>query len=73
MSGDRGPGPLPGGVSPPQDGGEWHILGHTYWNRAWSDATFAFETHDPPGTDVPGMREVDRGDTLEASLERLGN
>jgi len=37
-------------VSPPQDGGEWHILGHTYWNRAWSDATFAFETHDPPAT-----------------------
>jgi uncharacterized cupin superfamily protein len=32
---------------------EWHILGHTYWNRAWSEATFAFETYDPPGTFVP--------------------
>jgi hypothetical protein len=26
----------------------------------------------PPGTEVPGTREVDRGETLEASLERLG-
>src|SRR5215210_3144830 len=53
MSGSVGPGPLQGGVSPPGDGGEWHILGHTYWNRAWSEATFAFETYDPPGTFVP--------------------
>src|SRR3954447_21042781 len=48
-----GPGALEGGVSPAQDGAEWHILGHTYWNRAWSEATFAFETYDPPGTVVP--------------------
>jgi uncharacterized cupin superfamily protein len=53
MSVGSGPGALQGGVSPPQDGGEWHVLGHTYWNRAWSDATFAFETYDPPGTFVP--------------------
>ena len=53
MSGSGGPGPLQGGVSPQGDGGEWHILGHTYWNRAWSEATFAFETYDPPGTFVP--------------------
>ena len=26
----------------------------------------------PPGTEVPGMREVTRGGTLEASLEGLG-
>jgi hypothetical protein len=26
----------------------------------------------PPGTQVPGMREVARGETLEASLEQLG-
>jgi hypothetical protein len=25
----------------------------------------------PPGTEVPGMREVTRGETVEASLERL--
>jgi hypothetical protein len=31
---ERGPVALQGGVSPPQDGSEWHILGHTYWNRA---------------------------------------
>jgi mannose-6-phosphate isomerase-like protein (cupin superfamily) len=46
-------GQLEGGISPPQEGAEWHILGHTYWNRAWSEATFAFETYDPPGTFVP--------------------
>jgi mannose-6-phosphate isomerase-like protein (cupin superfamily) len=44
---------LQGGISPPHDGAEWHILGHTYWNRAWSEAMFAFETYDPPGTFVP--------------------
>jgi uncharacterized cupin superfamily protein len=53
MSESTGPRALQGGVSPPRDGGEWHILGHTYWNRAWSEATFAFETYDPPGTFVP--------------------
>src|SRR3954465_4682033 len=53
MSEGTGAGPLHGGVSPPQDGAEWHILGHTYWNRAWSEATFAFETYDPPGSGVP--------------------
>jgi mannose-6-phosphate isomerase-like protein (cupin superfamily) len=46
-------GQLEGGISPPQEGGEWHILGHTYWNRAWCESTFAFETLDPPGTFVP--------------------
>src|SRR5262249_38764758 len=44
---------LEGGISPPQEGAEWHILGHTYWNRAWCESTFAFETLDPPGTFVP--------------------
>jgi quercetin dioxygenase-like cupin family protein len=53
MSESSGPGALRGGVSPPQDGGEWHILGHVYWNRALSEETFAFETYDPPGTFVP--------------------
>ena len=53
MSAGNGPGPLQGGVSPAQEGAEWHILGHTYWNRAWSEGTFAFETLDPPGTFVP--------------------
>ena len=53
MGGNGGSGSLQGGVSPPGDGAEWHILGHTYWNRAWSEATFAFETYDPPGTFVP--------------------
>ena len=53
MSETGGPGGLEGGVSPAHDGGEWHILGHTYWNRALSEATFAFETYDPPGTFVP--------------------
>lgn len=46
-------GPVQGGVSPPQEGDEWHILGHTYWNRSWSDSVFAFETYDPPGSSVP--------------------
>jgi uncharacterized cupin superfamily protein len=46
-------GQLEGGISPPRDGAEWHILGHTYWNRAWCEAAFAFETLDPPGTSVP--------------------
>ncbi len=46
-------GQLEGGISPPQEGGEWHILGHTYWNPAWCESTFAFETLDPPGTFVP--------------------
>jgi uncharacterized cupin superfamily protein len=53
LSESRGPGALQGGVSPARDGGEWHILGHTYWSRAWSEATFAFETYDPPGSFVP--------------------
>jgi uncharacterized cupin superfamily protein len=46
-------GQLQAGISPPQEGDEWHVLGHTYWNRAWCESTFAFETHDPPGTFVP--------------------
>ena len=33
---------------------------------------FAHSECCPPVTDVPSMREVNRGDTLEASLERLG-
>ena len=53
MSESTRPGALRGGVSPPQDGSEWHILGHVYWNRALSQETFAFETYDPPGTFVP--------------------
>ncbi len=48
-----GAGQLEGGISPPRDGAEWHVLGHTYWNRAWCESAFAFETLDPPGTFVP--------------------
>jgi quercetin dioxygenase-like cupin family protein len=36
-----------------QDGVAWNVLGHRYFLKAQSDATFCFETNDPPGTFVP--------------------
>ena len=36
-----------------QDGVAWNILGHRYWIKAECEATFCFETLDPPGTFVP--------------------
>jgi len=65
-------GKLDGGISAPQEGTEWHVLGHTYWNRAWCGASFAFETHDPPGTFVPPHVHPDQDEficVLENELE----
>lgn len=31
----------------------WNVLGHRYFMKANCEATFAFETFDPPGTFVP--------------------
>ncbi len=50
------PGPLMAGVTPAGQGiggTVWNVLGHTYWLKANSEACFAFETLDPPGTFVP--------------------
>ena len=41
------------GISPPGDGDEWRILGHSYWLRSWSEPCFVFETCDRPGTGIP--------------------
>lgn len=49
-------GPLPKGVTLAGEGMRrkvWSVLGHTYWMKAVSDTSFAFETYDPPGTGVP--------------------
>lgn len=49
-------GPLPAGITRAGEGMRrrtWNILGHTYRMKAVSDTSFAFETHDPPGTGVP--------------------
>src|SRR5918992_2879508 len=49
-------GPLPKGVTLAGEGMRkkvWSVLGHTYWTKAASDSSFAFETYDPPGTGVP--------------------
>ena len=49
-------GPLPKGIvraGEGQHGRVWNVLGHTYWARAVSESSFAFETLDPPGTGVP--------------------
>jgi uncharacterized cupin superfamily protein len=49
-------GPLPKGVTLAGEGMRkkvWSVLGHTYWMKAASDSSFAFETYDPPGTGVP--------------------
>ena len=35
------------------DGTVWNILGQTYYPKALSDATFAFETNSAPGQFVP--------------------
>ena len=46
-------GPLPKGITLANEGRVWNVLGHTYWSKAASDTSFAFETYDPPGTGVP--------------------
>jgi mannose-6-phosphate isomerase-like protein (cupin superfamily) len=49
-------GPLPAGITPAADAQwrrKWNVLGHTYWMKAASESSFAFETLDPPGTGVP--------------------
>jgi mannose-6-phosphate isomerase-like protein (cupin superfamily) len=49
-------GPLPKGITLAKEGMRkkvWSVLGHTYWMKAASDSSFAFETFDPPGTGVP--------------------
>ncbi|GEL22385.1 MAG: cupin domain-containing protein [Pseudonocardia sp.] len=49
-------GPLPKGITLANEGVQkriWNILGHTYYMKAASDSSFAFETYDPPGTGVP--------------------
>jgi mannose-6-phosphate isomerase-like protein (cupin superfamily) len=49
-------GPLPKGITLAKEGMRkkvWNVLGHTYWMKAASDSSFAFETYDPPGTGVP--------------------
>ncbi|KAA1021176.1 cupin domain-containing protein [Pseudonocardia sp. EV170527-09] len=49
-------GPLPKGITRAGEGQYkrvWNVLGHTYWAKAVSETSFAFETLDPPGTGVP--------------------
>lgn len=49
-------GPLPKGITLAREGMRkkvWKVLGHTYYMKASSDTSFAFETLDPPGTGVP--------------------
>lgn len=49
-------GPLPKGITAAGDAQQkrvWNVLGHTYWMKAASETSFAFETLDPPGTGVP--------------------
>jgi quercetin dioxygenase-like cupin family protein len=49
-------GPLPKGITPAGEGMRktvWNVLGHTYYMKASGADSFAFETHDPPGTGVP--------------------
>ncbi len=49
-------GPLPKGITLAKEGMHkrvWNVLGHTYYMKAASESSFAFETFDPPGTGVP--------------------
>jgi mannose-6-phosphate isomerase-like protein (cupin superfamily) len=49
-------GALPKGITLAKEGMKkrvWNVLGHTYYMKAASDTSFAFETFDPPGTGVP--------------------
>jgi quercetin dioxygenase-like cupin family protein len=46
-------GPLPKGITLAGEGKVWNVLGHTYFQKAVSETSFAFETIDPPGTGVP--------------------
>lgn len=49
-------GPLPKGITRAKEGMHkkvWNVLGHTYYMKAASESSFAFETFDPPGTGVP--------------------
>jgi hypothetical protein len=43
-------GPLPKGITLAKQGRVWNVLGHTYWMKAASETSFAFETYGPPGT-----------------------
>jgi mannose-6-phosphate isomerase-like protein (cupin superfamily) len=52
------------GISPPRDGDEWRILGHTYWLRSWSDSCFMFETSDPAGTGIPAHVHPDQDEFI---------
>ena len=52
------------GISPPQDGDEWRILGHTYWLRSWSESCFVFETCDPPGSGIPAHVHPDQDELV---------
>jgi quercetin dioxygenase-like cupin family protein len=49
-------GALPKGITRASEGMQkrvWNVLGHTYYMKAASETSFAFETYDPPGTGVP--------------------
>jgi hypothetical protein len=57
-------GPLPKGITLAKEGMQkrvWNVLGHTYYMKASSDSSFAFETYDPPGTGVPPHVQPDPG------------
>lgn len=60
-----------------QDGVVWNVLGHTYFLKEDCDASFAFETVDPPGTGVPAHIHPDQDEfifVLEGELDlRLGD
>lgn len=55
----------------------WRVLGHTYFLKEECDASFAFETIDPPGTGVPAHVHPDQDEfiyVLEGELDlRLGD
>jgi quercetin dioxygenase-like cupin family protein len=69
------PGITPAGVG--QDGVVWNVLGHTYFLKEECDASFSFETIDPPGTGVPAHVHPDQDEfiyVLEGALDlRLGD
>ncbi len=55
--------PAPG-ISPPGDGAEWRILGHSYWLRSWSEPCFVFENYDPPHTGIPAHVHRDQDELI---------
>lgn len=55
-----------------QDGVTWNVLGHTYFLKEECDASFSFETIDPPGTGVPAHVHPDQDEfiyVLEGELD----